>query len=53
MRVSHETIYRALNVQPRGSLARELTGISEPGVRSAMPGHIRTAAKAWAGSPRW
>ena len=24
MQVSHETIYRALNVQPRGSLAREL-----------------------------
>jgi len=55
MQVSHETMYRALYVQAGGSLRRELTRHlrSEPGVRSASPGHTRTAARAQAGSPGW
>ena len=36
-----------------GRLRASSPGICEPGVRSAMPGHTRTAAKARAGSPRW
>ena len=53
MQVSHETIYRALYVQARGSLRRELTRHLRTGVRSASPEHTPTAGRAPAASRGW
>jgi len=51
MRVSHETIYRSLYVQAKGSLRKELTGYlrtgrtrRQPRRRTRVPGHPRHGA---------
>jgi IS30 family transposase len=44
MQVSHETIYRFRTSRRAGRCAASSPGISEPGVRSASPGHTPTVA---------
>ena len=50
MQVSHETIYRALYVQARGTLRRELTRHLRRGRSGAMPARNRQRARARASS---
>ena len=53
MRVSHETIYRALYVQARGTLRRELTHHLRRGRSRRYAARSRQSARARASSPTW